>query len=148
MRISQKGIDLIKDFEGFRSKPYLCPAGIPTIGYGATYYTNGKKVSLNDRPITKANAEMLLRMHLRHYENAVKRYAREDISQTQFDALTSFTYNLGPGALRRSTLLKKVNRNPSDKGIAYQFSRWVRANGRVLKGLQKRRKAESNLYFS
>lgn len=76
------------------------------------------------------------------------RYTRDDISQEQFDALVSFAYNLGPSALRRSTLLKKVNRNPNDKGIGYQFKRWVRANGRILKGLQRRRNEEAQLYFS
>ncbi len=148
MRISQKGIDLIKHFEGFRAKPYLCPARIPTIGYGATYYADGTKVRITDNPISKEDAEALLRDHLKHYEKAVDRYTRDDITQEQFDALVSFAYNLGVSALRRSTLLKKVNQNPKDKNIDYQFSRWVRANGRVLKGLQKRRKAESKLYFS
>ncbi len=148
MKTSQKGINLIKKYEGFCSKPYLCPAGVPTIGYGATYYPNGRKVKLSDPSITEREAEEILQYQLRHYENAVNRYVVVKLRQLQFDALVSFAYNLGTGALLRSTLLKKVNRNPNDRSIVYEFNRWVRANNRVLRGLQKRRGEESELYFS
>lgn len=149
MKTSQRGIDLIKKYEGFSSKPYLCPANIPTIGYGATYNRRLKrKVKLTDKPITKQEAEYLLKLDLKHYEIGVNRYTRDDINQNQFDALVSFAYNCGLGNLQRSTLLKRVNKNPNDKNIAYQFKRWIRSNGRILKGLKRRRQEEADLYFS
>jgi len=148
MKTGYNGIELIKKYEGFRSKPYLCPAGVPTIGYGATYYPGGRNVTMNDDAITKERAEDLLRDMLTSYENGVNRYVKVSLSQNQFDALVSFAYNLGNGALQKSTLLKKVNLDPCDSDITNQFNRWVRAGGRVLKGLQKRRKDEAELYFS
>ena len=148
MKTSKKGIDLIKRFEGFVSKPYLCPAGVPTIGFGATYYADGRQVSMKDDPITQAAAVDLLKNMLTRYEHAVNRYVQPEINQNQFDALVSFAYNLGSGALQKSTLLKKINNDPCDPDIHYQFKRWVRANGMILDGLVKRRKSECDLYFS
>ena len=148
MKTGKKGIELIKKYEGFESKPYNCPAGVPTIGYGATYYPNGDRVRLSDSPISEERAEELLGDMLGSYESAVNRYAVSDINQNQFDALVSFAYNLGNGALKSSTLLKKVNANPCDENITYQFNRWVKAGGRTLRGLVKRRAEEAELYFS
>jgi len=148
MKTGKKGIELIKKYEGFESKPYNCPAGVPTIGYGATYYPNGNVVTLNDEPISKEYASELLADMLGSYERAVNRYVTSDITQNQFDALVSFAYNLGNGALKSSTLLKKVNANPCDENITYQFNRWVKAGGRTLRGLVKRRAEEAELYFS
>jgi len=148
MKTGKKGIELIKKYEGFESKPYNCPAGVPTIGYGATYYPNGDRVRLSDSPISEERAEELLGDMLGSYESAVNRYAVSDINQNQFDALVSFAYNLGNGALKSSTLLKKVNANPCDDNITYQFNRWVKAGGRTLRGLVKRRAEEAELYFS
>ena len=147
-KLSQKGLDLIKQFEGLSLTPYVCAGGINTIGYGNTYYTNGKKVTLQDKPITKEQAEELLKFSLSTYEKAVDSFCRDDISQSQFDALVSFAYNLGTGALQKSTLIKKVNANPKDVTIADEFLKWNKANGKVLVGLTKRRQAEANLYFS
>lgn len=147
-KLSQKGLELIKQFEGLSLTPYVCAGGINTIGYGNTYYTNGKKVTLQDKPITKQQAEELLKFSLYTYEKAVDSFCRDDISQSQFDALVSFAYNLGTGALQKSTLIKKVNANPKDVTIADEFLKWNKANGRVLAGLTKRRQAEANLYFS
>jgi len=147
-KLSQKGLDLIKQFEGLSLTPYVCSGGINTIGYGNTYYTNGKKVTLQDKPITKQQAEELLKFSLSTYEKAVDSFCRDDISQSQFDALVSFAYNLGTGALQKSTLIKKVNANPKDVTIADEFMKWNKANGKVLVGLTKRRQAEANLYFS
>jgi len=129
-------------------KPYLCPASIPTIGFGNTYYPDGTKVKLTDTPITKEKAEELLKFLLVTYEKAVDSFCRDDISQGNFDALTSFAYNLGNGNLQKSTLIKKVNANPLDVTIADEFMKWNKANGTVLKGLTLRRQAEANLYFS
>jgi lysozyme len=147
-KLSQKGLELIKSFEGLSLKPYVCAGGINTIGYGNTYYTNGKKVTLQDKPITKQQAEELLKHSLSTYEKAVDSFCRDDISQSQFDALVSFAYNLGTNALQKSTLIKKVNANPKDVTIADEFLKWNKANGRVLVGLTRRRQAEANLYFS
>jgi len=141
------GIQLIKDFEGFRSAPYKCPAGVPTIGYGATFYPGGKKVSIADKAITEAEAVDLLKHMLVSFENYVDSYCRDDINQNQFDSLVSFAYNLGPGNLKASTLLKKVNANPADESIKLEFMKWVKAGGKTLKGLVRRREAEAQLYF-
>ena len=143
-----KGLELIKKFEGFRSSPYLCPAKVPTIGFGATYYPNGSKVSMNDKPITEAVATDLLANMIIGYEKSVDSFCRDDINQNQFDALVSFCYNLGSGNLKISGLLKKVNSNPNDETIKLEFMKWVKAGGRTLPGLVKRREAESILYFT
>jgi lysozyme len=141
------GIDLIKRFEGFRSAPYKCPAGVPTIGYGATFYPNGKKVTMSDKPITEAEATELLQSILVRFEQYVDSYCIDTITQNQFDALVSFCYNLGPANLKASTLLKKVNANPKDETIRAEFMKWTKAGGRTLKGLVTRRTAEADLYF-
>ena len=141
------GIELIKLFEGFRSKPYLCPAKVPTIGYGATFYPNGKKVTMQDTPINEEQATNLLRDMLGSYEKSVDSFVRDDINQNQFDALVSFVYNLGAGSLKMSTLLKKVNADPNDPTIKAEFMKWVKAGGKTLPGLVRRRTAEAELYF-
>jgi lysozyme len=147
-KLSQRGLDLIKSFEGLKLKPYVCAGGINTIGYGNTYYMNGKKVTLQDKPITIQEAEELLKLSVSIYEKAVDSFCRDDISQPQFDALVSFAYNVGTGALQKSTLIKKVNANPKDVTIADEFLKWNKSAGRVLAGLTRRRQAEANLYFS
>ena len=147
-KINKLGINLIKRWEGFESKPYLCPAGVPTIGYGATYYPdNYKAVKLTDKSINESYATILLEDMLDRYECGVNRYVTSNINENQFSALVSFAYNCGLGALKSSTLLKRVNANPNDENISYQFSRWNKAGGRVLKGLTKRRIDEDKLYF-
>ena len=143
-----KGTELIKSFEGFKSKPYKCPAGVPTIGYGATFYPNGKKVTMADKAITEQDATDLLCHMLESFEKYVDSYCRDDVNQNQFDALVSFAYNLGPANLKSSTLLKKVNANPNDETIRAEFMKWVKAGGKTLKGLVRRREAEANLYFT
>jgi len=148
MKTGINGLELIKKYEGFRAEPYRCPAGVPTIGYGATYYPGGRRVTMNDDPISKQRAEDLLKDMLTRYEDGVNRYVQHQINQNQFDALVSFAYNLGVGALQKSTLLKKINIDPCDPDIAKEFKKWVRAGGRVLVGLQRRRKEEANLYFA
>lgn len=147
-KLSPKGLELIKQFEGLKLKPYLCPASIATIGYGNTYYPNGQKVKLSDPAITQEKAEELLKFLLVSYEKAVDSFCRDDISQHQFDSLVALCYNIGVGALQKSTLIKKVNANPKDVTIADEFLKWNKANGRVLVGLTRRRQAEANLYFS
>ena len=143
-----KGISLIKQFEGFSAKPYICSGGAKTIGYGATYYPNGLKVTMSDKAITEAQATTMLMNMLRTYEKSVDSFCRDDINQNQFDALVAFAYNVGVNALKNSTLLKKVNKNPQDVTIRNEFLKWNKANGRALKGLTNRRIAEANLYES
>ena len=147
-KTSDKGIELIKRFEGLSLKPYLCPANVPTIGYGNTFYKNGKKVTLNDKPITEQKAVEMLRQSLEKFEQYVDSYTTDSITQNQFDALVSFCYNLGPANLKSSTLLKKVNANTNDETIKDEFLNWTKAGGRKLAGLVKRREAEAALYFS
>ena len=146
MRTSDAGVSLIKTFEGFRAKPYRCPAGIPTIGYGATFYPDGRKVSLNDPAITEAYATELLRDMLGGFERGVLRQVKVELAQHEFDALVSFAYNVGSEALAGSTLLKRLNANDK-KGAADQFLRWNRADGRVMSGLTRRREAERAMFL-
>lgn len=149
MKIGQKGLALIKEFEGWYPKPYLDPVGIATIGYGFTYYLPGrKKVTLKDKAITKDQGAVMLIEILTNYENDVKRLVKKALTQNQFDALVSFTYNLGATNLSKSTLLKKVNVNPKDPTIAAEFMKWVNAGGKPFNGLIRRRKAEADLYFT
>jgi len=146
-KASNNLIELIKKFEGFSKIPYLCPAGVPTIGYGSCRYANGVKVTLSDNPITESQAIELLKDTLKQYELAVDSYCRDDINQNQFDALVDFAYNCGNANLKSSTLLKKVNANPNDITIGLEFAKWNKGGGKILNGLVKRRAAESELYF-
>lgn len=147
MKSSRNAIELIKMAEGFKSQPYLCPAKVPTIGYGSTRYADNTPVKMSDKPITVAQAEELLLATLaKEYEPAVNRYVRVVINQNQFDALVSFVYNLGIQALRTSTLLRLVNEN---KFIAAssEFKKWIWANGKKLPGLIIRRERERLLFL-
>lgn len=148
MKVSNKGLEVIKKHEGFRNKPYLCPAGVPTIGYGNTYYPDGSKVKMTDKPLSKDIADVLLRLVVEDFEECVNKYVKSDINQNQFDALVSFAYNLGCGNLKKSTLLKKVNANPYDITISNEFAKWDKAGGRRLRGLTIRRHDEAVLYFT
>lgn len=145
MKTSDKGIKLITAHEGLRLKAYRCPAGVWTIGYG---HTGGVKPF---QTITQRQAIEFLRQDLEASERAVNEQ-RLAINQNQFDALVSFVFNVGSGAFRRSTLLRKARVNPNDLSIADEFAKWnkARVNGilTVLPGLTKRRKDECNLYFS
>ena len=139
--ITQNGLDLIKRFEGFSRTVYFCPAGYPTIGYGHVV----KDDENFSAGIDEAQAEELLRQDAQIAERAVLRLINVPLTDGQFDALVSFTYNLGGGALQRSTLRRKINREEHAE-VPEQFMRWVWAGGRKLKGLVRRRAAESDLY--
>jgi lysozyme len=121
---------------------------VPTIGYGSTFYENNKKVLMSDAPITKERAEDLLKISADRFAAKVVNLVKKPITQNQLNALTSFAYNLGSGALASSTLLKKVNVNPNDLTIRNEFLRWNKANGVALKGLTNRRIKEADLYFT
>ncbi len=139
MHTSQKGLDLIKSFEGLRLSAYKCPAGVWTIGYGTTA---GVKPG---QSITKERAEELLRDDVKRFEDQVLRLVKVPLTQGQFDALVSFTYNLGAANLGNSTLLRLLNAGDY-KGAAAQFDRWTKAGGKELPGLVKRRAAERALF--
>ena len=121
MKISERGLALIKKHEGLRTEAYKCPAGIWTIGYGHT-----GKVKATDK-ITEV---------------------KKPLNQNQFDALVSFVFNLGCRNFAGSTLLRRINRNPQDNAIREEFARWVYSKGQRLDGLVKRRLDECELYFS
>ena len=166
-KVGKKGLDLIKSFEGLALKPYLCPAGVPTIGYGSTFYEDGTKVTLKDKKITEAKAVKMLLHEVAASEKYVDVFCQDVINQNQFDALVSFVYNIGPNALKSSTLLVKLNKNVNDPTIKDEFLKWCKADGtyngkdddndglideagekQILDGLLKRRAAEAALYFS
>jgi lysozyme len=147
MTTGLKGMSLIYNSESLSLKPYLCPAGVPTIGYGSTFYPNGTRVTLKDSTITKDYAMQILMSNLKIYEQCVNKYA-PGINQDQFDALVSFCYNVGIGNFKSSTLLKKVVKNRFDPTIQNEFMKWVHAGDKVLPGLVTRRMNEGNLYFS
>lgn len=136
---------LIYRFEGFYPKPYLCPAGVPTIGYGATYYEDGTRVTLRDAPITQRRAQTLLTWQVKQvYLPAVMQLCPHADSPARLAALIDFTFNLGAGKLKASTLRKKVNIGAWD-AVPDELRKWNKAGGRVLKGLTLRREAEAAL---
>lgn len=152
--INDECIDLIKSFEGFSAKAYhdaIDPPGVDTIGYGTIIYPptyqGGKRVKVGDVPITEAQAVAFLKWEVDLKTKAVDLLLRDDLTANQFGALVSFTYNLGEGSLKGSTLRKKVNADPTDPTILLEFLKWDMASGAHIKGLQRRRQAEANLYF-
>jgi lysozyme len=147
MKASKSCLDLIHREEGFRSKPYLCPAGVPTIGYGSTRYADGSYVSLSDPDISESKADEILSTTLVEYENAVNRYVQVPLTQGQFDALVDFAYNAGTKNLLTSTLLKRLN-TKDYAGACSEFSKWVYGGGKILGGLIRRRKGEQVLFNS
>lgn len=141
----ENGKNLIKEFEGFRSTAYICPAGVVTVGYGTTRI-NGTPVELGTK-ITTDEAEQFLEQDLKVFESAVNQNVIVEITQNQFDALVSFVYNIGIGNFKKSTLLKKLNAGKI-KEAADEFLKWNKAGGKTLAGLTKRRKAERKLFLT
>lgn len=148
MVLDNKGYLLITKFEGLRLKPYLCSAKIPTIGYGNTYYSDGKRVTLLDKDITKQQAFDMFKEVANRFAKRVDELVITELTQNQFNALVSFAYNVGTGNFSSSTLLKKVNKNPNDLTLKAEFLRWNKAGGKVINGLTNRRNEEAILYFS
>lgn len=145
MKASDEGLELIKRHEGLRLTAYKCPAGVWTIGYG---HTRGVKAGMG---ITLKAADALLREDLIATERDLGALCREcgvTLQQKQFDALVSWTFNLGITNLRGSTLWKRICQSTLHPDIGAQWMRWVYAGGTRLKGLENRRKAELNLYLS
>ena len=135
------------DFEGCRLEAYLCPASVPTIGYGSTYYEDGRPVKIGDA-ITQERADQLFEAIAEDFAKRVRSLLKVALNENQFSALVSFTYNVGVANLKKSTLLKKVNINPLDQTITDEFLKWNKAGGKVLAGLTRRREEEAKLYFT
>lgn len=131
-------IEIIKHFEGCKLERYICPAGVPTIGYGHTKNVPEK--------ITMKEANKLLKQDMQHFYDVVDKYVTRDITDNQRDALCSFCYNVGQGNFTRSTLLRLLNKGDI-LGAANEFPKWRRAGGKILKGLVRRRKAERELFL-
>ncbi|MDP4832830.1 MAG: lysozyme [Rickettsiaceae bacterium] len=137
-----KGIELIKQFEGFKNEPYVCSGGYLTIGYG-------HKLLPSDQYnyVTEERANIILQKDLLRAERAVLKYINAPLSDDHFAALVSFTFNLGSAALQRSTLRQKLNYELY-KEASKEFMKWVYAGGKKLPGLVKRRKTEQELFRS
>ncbi|EIX7372518.1 lysozyme [Citrobacter freundii] len=146
MQTSEKGIALIKQFEGCKLTAYQDSVGVWTIGYGWTQPVDGKLIR-SGMSIKQETAERLLKTGLVSYESDVSRLVKVALTQGQFDALVSFTYNLGARSLSTSTLLRKLNAGDYS-GAADEFLRWNKAGGKVLNGLTRRREAERALFLS
>lgn len=141
MRASQKGVDFIKRHEALRLNAYKDAVGVWTIGYGHTL------TAKQGMTITEEEAKILLIQDLKVAEDEINRHLLP-LKQYQFDSLTSLVFNIGVGAFRRSTLLKRLKIDVNHPDIANQFNRWVYGGGKILKGLVKRRKEEVNLYLN
>ena len=147
MKISENGLNLIKQFEGLSLKPYLDAVNIPTIGFGNTFYENMTKVTMQDVEITEERADSLFNFLVTtKFVSVVNRLVIVDLTQNQFDALVSFVYNIGSGNFEKSTLLKKVNQSDFI-GASLEFEKWNKANGKILNGLTKRRLSEKELFL-
>lgn len=147
MRLNTEGLNLIKKFEGCKLTAYKCPSGVWTIGYGNTYYEDGTKIKQGDK-ITQQRADELFKNIVeKKFAEPIRKLITSYVTDNMFNAIVSFAYNVGLGNLKNSTLLKKVNANPNDKTIADEFAKWTKSGGKVLAGLVKRRKAETDLYF-
>lgn len=167
MKINQKGIELIKQFESLHDgdlktiglQPKMCPVQIWTVGWGHAIVdpltrkflkgVKDQKRALELYPaMTEQEAEMLLKRDLTAFSNGVTQSLKVKLNENQFSALVSFAYNVGIGNFNKSTLLKLINQNPKDPQITNQFLRWNKGGGKVLNGLTRRRTAEAKLYFS
>jgi lysozyme len=150
--LPQSAVDLVKRWEGWhralpdgRAGPYMCPAGVATIGYGATFLLNGSPVTMQTPPVTRAEGEALLLAQLAIFRRGVLGLVTVPLNANQLGALTSFAFNLGLGRLRSSTMLRRLNGGDYE-GAAEEFPRWNRAGGRVLPGLVARRADEQALF--
>ena len=142
-----RGIAIIRKYEGLKLRAYICPAGLNTIGYGSTFYENGTRVQPGD-VITMDRADKLLHFQVRLFADEVRRTVKSTLNDNQLGALVSFCFNIGGAAFSRSTLARKANANPNDPTIRSEFMRWTRGGGKVLPGLVKRREEEANLYYA
>jgi GH24 family phage-related lysozyme (muramidase) len=147
MKTGERGLKLIKEFEGCKLTAYKCPAGVWTIGIGSTRYSDGSAVKQGQTLVNEEAALLLLSKTLTSYEHAVNAI-KINLTQNEFDALVSLTYNIGAGNLASSTLVKMLKAGDSKAEIAKQFLRWDKAGGKPLAGLTRRRNAEAELFLS
>jgi len=135
-----------RQFEGYRAKPYLCPANVATIGYGSTYYADGRKVTLEDAPMDEPTARALLMTELEHnyLPGVLRNCPILAADERRCNAIVDFVYNLGIGRLQTSTLKRKINAQDWE-GAKEQLMLWTKGGGKVLPGLLKRRTAECAL---
>ena len=146
MKLSVEGLNLIKRFEGVRNRPYRCSAGLWTVGVGHLI-GDGKLLPKSwDRTFTEEEINALLVRDLSQFERGVGMYIKVPLRQHEYDALCSFAFNLGLGTLQRSTLRQKINRNDKE-GAAKEILKYCRAGGKIIKGLQKRREAEYQMFL-
>ena len=145
--INERGIQIVKSFEGISTKPYLCPASVWTVGYGATVGSDGRPIDPDMEAISATEAEALLVRDLESSQGWVSRLIKTALTENQYSALTSFTFNVGAGALQRSTLRMKLNREEF-QNAADEFPKWRMAGGRILAGLVRRRAAEQALFLA
>ena len=145
--INDKGLDLIKSFEGFSSDPYKCVAGIWTIGFGSIYGEDNKRVTPDHPSVTESRATELMQRDLGSIEYKVSKLVKVPVTPNQFSAICSFVYNVGSGAFQRSTARMKLNRE-NYRGCANEFLKWKYANKKVIPGLLRRRYAERDLFLS
>lgn len=143
--ISNNGLNLVKQFEAFRSTMYLDAVGLKTTGYGTLIDTKEEQYLINKK-ITEAEATDLLELDMAKFEKAINNLVKVELTQNQFDALCSFTYNVGISNFKNSTLLKMINEGKI-KESADQFLRWNKAGGKVLSGLTSRRQKEMELFL-
>ena len=153
MKISDNGLRLIQEFESFEANPYLDSARVWTIGYGSTYYPNGKKVTGRDKPITREYAETIQRNVIKNdFEPVINELLKNEIAsgfitQNMFDAILSLTYNIGVNGFKKSSVLRLLKQGDK-QNAADAFLLWNKAGGKVLKGLVNRRKKERELFLS
>ena len=147
MKTGERGLKLIKEFEGCKLKAYQCPAGVWTIGIGSTHYGDGTPVTKNRTLPNEGAAIALLAATIGQYEKAVNATGVE-LTQNEYDALVSLTYNIGAGNFLKSTLVKMLKAGDDKAEIAKQFLRWDKAGGKPLAGLTRRRNAEAELFLT
>jgi lysozyme len=146
MKVNAYGYALLKKFEGCVLKAYKCPAGVWTIGFGNTFYEDGTKVKEGD-VITQQRADELAKYIVEQFATSIRAMIKQPLNENQFSACVSLAYNIGTGGFKKSSVLRKLNVNPTDPTIADSFRLWNKGGGVVLKGLVRRREAEIALYF-
>lgn len=147
MKITESLIKIVEEEEGWSAVPYLCPAGKWTIGFGSTFWEDGKPVKKEDKPIDKERGRILVKAHFaREVEPALDNLVKVPLTQNQYDALADFIYNVGVTNFAKSTLLRKLNAKDYE-GAAAEFPKWNKGGGKVLQGLVRRRKKEQDLFL-
>ena len=146
MKVNAEGYALLKKFEGCVLKAYRCPANVWTIGFGNTFYEDGTKVKEGD-VITQQRADELAKYIVEQFATSIRAMIKQPLNENQFSACVSLAYNIGTGGFKKSSVLRKLNVNPTDPTIADSFRLWNKGGGVILKGLVRRREAEIQLYF-